>query len=276
YDSLAQDTRQVLKTLIPKEAEVQTQAGQCYLMRILPYRTLENVIEGAVLTFVEITEQKRLQEAEQHYRQLFEIIADAVIIGNLQARFLDCNGAALRLYGYSREEFLSLGAADIVHPADHLGIQKIQERALAGEIVTLEALHRHKDGRTIAVESTVSRIEYRQEPAFFTIVRDITGRKETEQNLRRLATIVADANDAIIVQDFEGQILAWNPAAERIYRTRVQQLATGEAVESFETQRIVKDGRILDIALTATALVDAAGKPYAIATTERDITKRQA
>ena len=65
YDRLVPDTRAVLDTLIPKEAEVQTQDGQWYQMRIQPYRTLENVIEGAVLTFVDITRQKELQERLQ-------------------------------------------------------------------------------------------------------------------------------------------------------------------------------------------------------------------
>jgi two-component system CheB/CheR fusion protein len=48
---------------VPKELEVQTQAGTWYLLRIRPYRTLENVIEGAVITFTEITEMKKAQAA---------------------------------------------------------------------------------------------------------------------------------------------------------------------------------------------------------------------
>ena len=54
YDSLVEDTREVLDTLIPKEVEVKTSEGKLYKMHIQPYRTLENVIEGAVLTFVNL------------------------------------------------------------------------------------------------------------------------------------------------------------------------------------------------------------------------------
>lgn len=54
----------------------------------------------------------------------------------------------------------------------------------------------------------------------------------------------------------------------------VEKLAKGEIVASFETQRIAKDGEVLDVWLTVTALVDDAGQPYAVATTERDITQR--
>jgi two-component system CheB/CheR fusion protein len=62
YDNLAEDTREVLETLIPRELDVRTAEGRWYSMRIQPYRTVDNVIEGAVLTFVDITDARRLQE----------------------------------------------------------------------------------------------------------------------------------------------------------------------------------------------------------------------
>jgi two-component system CheB/CheR fusion protein len=61
YNRLGEDVRSVLDSLIPRETEVQTRDGHWYLMRILPYRTVENVIEGAVLTFVDIAAQKRAE-----------------------------------------------------------------------------------------------------------------------------------------------------------------------------------------------------------------------
>ncbi len=63
YGSLKEDTQAVLNNLIPKDLEVQSTEGRWYTMRIQPYRTLENVIEGAVLTFVDITTARKLQEA---------------------------------------------------------------------------------------------------------------------------------------------------------------------------------------------------------------------
>ena len=58
YDRLAEDARVVLDTLIPHEIEVQSSMGRWYMLRILPYRTLDEVIEGIVLTFVDHTESK--------------------------------------------------------------------------------------------------------------------------------------------------------------------------------------------------------------------------
>ncbi len=304
YDRLVEDAKAVLDTLIPREAEVHTAAGQWYLMRILPYRTVENVIEGAVLTFVKITDQKRLQEtlsqSEQRYRLLFESVTDAVIVSDLQDKMIDCNSAALRSYGYDREEFLGLKRTDIVHPDYQSLLKEQQEKLLDGTSVVYESIHRRKDAKLIAVEVHVGKIEYQRQPAFLAVVRDVTGRQEVKKQLSQLAAIVRDSCDAVIVQDFGGTILAWNPAAQKLYgwhehealaqgislymppakraelSALIGQLNRGETVEPFETERLTKDGRSLTVWLTATALVDATGKPYAITTIERDITPHQA
>lgn len=72
YNSLVADVQTVLDTLIPKEVDVQTQDGKYYTMRILPYRTLDNVIEGAVITFVDITETVRTREALREANALLQ------------------------------------------------------------------------------------------------------------------------------------------------------------------------------------------------------------
>jgi two-component system CheB/CheR fusion protein len=114
---------------------------------------------------------------------------------------------------------------------------------------------------------------------------------------RRLAVVVYDSHDAITVQDQEGRTLAWNPAAERIYGwseaealtmnirdriqekqreeefTRVQQLARADVLEPYRTERLAKDGRIVHVWLTATALVNETDEMYAVATTEREAVK---
>lgn len=61
YTGLVQDVQAVLDTLVSKEVETQTRAGAWYLLRIIPYRTVENVIEGVVVTFVDITDHKKIQ-----------------------------------------------------------------------------------------------------------------------------------------------------------------------------------------------------------------------
>ncbi|MDR3672714.1 MAG: chemotaxis protein CheB [Holophaga sp.] len=82
YDQLVPDLQRVLDTLQPKEVEVRTPAGRCFTMQLQLYRTLDNVIEGAVITFVETTERKRveaaLRDCEERLRQLGEPVSAGV------------------------------------------------------------------------------------------------------------------------------------------------------------------------------------------------------
>ena len=61
YPELADDAHEVLRTLVKVEKQISTQAGNWYKARILPYRTFENLIDGVVITFSDITESKKLE-----------------------------------------------------------------------------------------------------------------------------------------------------------------------------------------------------------------------
>ncbi len=127
---------------------------------------------------------------------------------------------------------------------------------------------------------------------------DITARMMSEAESHRLATVLRDSNDAVLLLDFDGRITTWNSGAARMYgysearalqmnildivpkehhdemRQLLQRIGRGERVESFESCRITSDGRVLDVWLTVTALLDHRGIPLCVATTERDITNR--
>jgi two-component system CheB/CheR fusion protein len=75
YDHLVADVHTVLDTLVPKENEVQTTEGKWYTLRIQLYRTLDNVIEGAVITFVDISATKRAEAEGREYESLFRQLA---------------------------------------------------------------------------------------------------------------------------------------------------------------------------------------------------------
>lgn len=127
---------------------------------------------------------------------------------------------------------------------------------------------------------------------------DVSQMKQAAERMRRLATVLLDSNDALTVHDFDGRITAWNRGAVRMYgyseaealgmnilqlapeehrqefRALIERLHRGERVESWETQRVCQDGRILEVWLTVTTLRDEAGQPNAVATTERDISEQ--
>ncbi len=125
---------------------------------------------------------------------------------------------------------------------------------------------------------------------------EITARVQAEAESRRLATAMRDSNDAVTVQMSDGRLIFWNRGAERMYGYSqaealqmnvrdlvpeqiretalaiIHRIIEGNESESLETQRVTKDGRILDVWLTVSKLVDEAGQVIAVATTERDVT----
>ena len=105
YDRLVPDVQEVLDSLVPKEIEVQTHTGAWFLLGIRPYRTLENVIEGAVVTFVDITQMKKAQvELRETLRRMAVVVRDsrdAITVQDLGGRILAWNPEAERMYGWS-------------------------------------------------------------------------------------------------------------------------------------------------------------------------------
>jgi two-component system CheB/CheR fusion protein len=78
HSTLAQDVQQVLDRLVTVEANIQTTEGEWYAMRIMPYRTLDNYISGAVITFTDITDLKNLEAQLDVSRRLAESIVETV------------------------------------------------------------------------------------------------------------------------------------------------------------------------------------------------------
>jgi two-component system CheB/CheR fusion protein len=122
YDSLAADAQAVLDTLIPRETAVQTAAGPWYTMRMQPYRTLNNVIEGAVITFVDITETVRARDTLRQANELLRLAVvvrdayDAITVQDLNGRMLAWNPGAVRLYGWSEAEALRMNVRERIPP----------------------------------------------------------------------------------------------------------------------------------------------------------------
>ena len=122
YDRLVADTQVVLDTLAPKEVEVKTTAGKSYLLRIQPYRTLDNVIEGAVLSFVDITEIVKTRYALYKTNELLRLAVvvrdaqDAITVQDLDGRILAWNPGAARMYGWSEAEALLMNTRDRIPP----------------------------------------------------------------------------------------------------------------------------------------------------------------
>ena len=135
YENLYADTKTVLDTLVRKEIDVQSQAGNWYSMRIMPYRTTDNIIDGVVITFVDVTEVKT---AEKLIRQLATIVSDsndAIMIQDLTGIIISWNKGAEKRYGYSEEEALKMNIAHFATDDKRLETLKLIEPLKAGKII---------------------------------------------------------------------------------------------------------------------------------------------
>ena len=109
YDDVHQDVRRVLATLATVEQEVRTRDGRVHLMRLRPYRTADNRIEGVVLTFHDITTRRdaelRSRQADERLRLLIESAIDYAIFTTAEdGRIESWNLGAERLFGYTAED----------------------------------------------------------------------------------------------------------------------------------------------------------------------------
>ncbi len=185
YEHLVADTQEVLNTLIPWEQNVQTRDGDWFSLRILPYRTTDNVIEGVVISFVDISKIKQAEEALQKANDQLRLAVvvrdahDAVTVQDLTGRIIAWNPAAVRMYGWSEAEALMLNTRERIPPA-------LREGALA----------------------------------------------------------------------------------------TLTQLSQAEVLAPYRTQRLAKDGTVVKVSIISTALLNADGDMYAIATTEREVARK--
>ncbi len=108
YLRLPEDALQVLKTLIPKQEEVWTRDRRCFTMRILPYRTVENVIDGVVVTFMDITERKimetKVREALRYSETMVNTVREALVVLDEDLRVTSTNRSFHRTFNLTQEQ----------------------------------------------------------------------------------------------------------------------------------------------------------------------------
>jgi len=163
YDRLVADVQAVLDDLLPREVEVQTQARAWFLLRIRPYRTLENVIEGGVITFTDITQQKLAQsvlfEHEALRRMAFVMrdARDAITVQDLDGSILAWNREATELYGWSEAEALGMNIRSMIPKACRDEALALVRRLSQQEVLVPFRMERtRKDGGTVEISLTAT------------------------------------------------------------------------------------------------------------------------
>lgn len=181
YEDMVKDIKEVLQTLIFKELYVKTKDGKHYIMRIVPYRTIDNIIDGAVITFVDITALKQLErslrESGKRYHDLYESIKDGIAMCDMKGNFLDCNQAYADMLGYTKEEIKKLTFYQITPKKWH----EIENNIIKEQLIVkgysgeYQKEYIKKDGTVfpIALRAWIIKDENGESTGIWGIVRDI-------------------------------------------------------------------------------------------------------
>ena len=220
---LSADARQVLERLAPIEREVSLAGGKWFLLRLLPYRGMDDHIGGVAASFIDITNRKQAEEARLWLSAVVASSMDAIIGFTTERLILSWNAAAERIFGYRAEEAigqpLSLLAAARGAEQDRVADPLRDGRAVA----SVETVGRRKDGTEIHVALSISPVRDAHARAIggAAIARDINQQRQAAEALRsseeRLRLVVENASDyAIFSTDLAGRITSWNRGAQRL------------------------------------------------------------
>jgi PAS domain S-box-containing protein len=312
--------------------------GATYALR-LPFLIIIAFFFGFIVETTIKDKEKSVRESEDKYRQLFSTESDAIVIFDEETTLVkEINDAALNLYGYDREEFLQLKAADIL--ADPGKAAHDEKEIIDGNTRNiLLQYHKKKDGTLFPSEVSSGAFVFQNRRMISTIIRDISKRIQAEKELKKhrhhleglvkertslLSSAVTklkreieqrkQAKDAlreskeqyrlsleatpdpIVVYDIEGKASYVNPAFEQTFgwssdevlgkpidfelnenltesKDVIKRMLKEEKIQSFETRRLTKDRRLLDIQISSSLFRNQEGKPAGSIMIFRDITK---
>ncbi|MBC7801128.1 MAG: PAS domain S-box protein, partial [Gemmatimonadaceae bacterium] len=184
-DGLGQDVQQVLRGLVPIEREVEVEDSDIsYLMQVRPYRDLNDVINGAVVTFVDISERKRHEQARSRLAAIVDGSQDAIISHGRDGIVTSWNAAATQLFGYPDTEAIGRPMSVLLDSAMPGEWPRLLDRLDAGErIPRFDSARTARDGRTIQVSVTISPVRALGGPIIgaSVVARDVSERKAAEE-----------------------------------------------------------------------------------------------
>ena len=183
---------EVMDTVTAREELVRDRAGRWYSLRLRPYRTLDNRIDGVVMMLVDIHSVKEAEESVRRSAERLAILHDQAPLGirevDLEGRYLQVNQQYCAITGYDREELLGKKFTEFLPQEDCAQSEELSKKVLRGEIPSYreERRHHHKSGRSIWVEvhGFAVRDASGQPVSGMAFVQDITERRSADAELR--------------------------------------------------------------------------------------------
>ena len=281
------------------------------LSNVEPLFDADGALIGAVNCFHDISDlaaaEDRLRDDEQRFRDVFEAMPIAIYTTDADGRITFFNEAAVALAGRRPElgsdqwcvswRLYTADGTPLPHDQCPMAVTLREQRPVRD----VEAIAERPDGSRVRFLPFPTPLfdRHRRLTGAVNMLLDITDRHAAAVESARLAAIVASSDDAIISKTLDGTIRSWNAGAARIFgyaaeemigqpilriippelhgeeKQIVARLRRGERIEHFETVRLAKDGRRLDISLTVSPVRDKVGKIVGASKVARDITERK-
>ena len=254
---------------------------------------------------MDVTSAKQASEAsvrnEERYRAIVETTPECVKIVDRNGTLLHMNSAGLAMIGAKNADaVIGKDVYQLVAPEDREKFREFNERVCRGEkgslefdIIGIRGVRRHMETHGAPLQNADGTT------VLLGVTRDITPRSEAEKMQRRLAAIIESSEDAIASKDLNGIITSWNKSAERLFGYKAEEIIgqpvttiippelhndepkilgkirAGERIEHFQTVRLHKNGRLIDVSLTVSPIRDDQGKIVGAAKIVRDVTRQK-
>lgn len=247
--------------------------------------------------------QIKLKTSEEMFRSVVESAIDGIITTNMSGKVVFANKSFQKIFQYSEDEvlgenvekFIPLRLRDKYH-------QQMDQFRRTGEhqlLGTFESMGLRKDGKEFPFEISITNWEGNGQIFTTSIIREISYRKNAEKTRAILSAIVESSTESIIGMDLDGKVLSWNKGSEQTYGYLAEEvlgksgsvifpndsdefnqileiIASGEKIDHYETNRITKEGKIIDVSLTVSPIKDKSGKIIGLSAIARDITREKA
>ncbi len=304
-DALAAE---VIASVREQEREVRDKAGRWHSLRVRPYMTLDNKIDGAVLVLVDIDALKASEQAitvaRDYAENTIETVREPLLVLDKDLRVESANRAFYRVFKVEPRAAIGKWIYDLGNRQwDIPRLRELLEEILP-QNTTMDNFHVEYEfedlgRRTMLLNARRMHDPQRKTERVLLAIEDITERRQMEDESARLAAIVASSEDAIISKSLDGVITSWNKGAAHLFGYSadeiigkpvtvlipqdhleeepeiLRRIRSGQAVEQYETVRRHKDGSLLDISLTVSPLRDAAGAVIGASKIARDITAQK-
>jgi PAS domain S-box-containing protein len=244
---------------------------------------------------------RTLMPDTQLFRDVFNASPVGIAVEDFDGQPLFVNPAFCSFLGFSEEELRNKHCVDSSPPEDAQKDWVLFQQLRAGSIdhYQLEKRYFRKDGSLVWGRLNISLLNGRLSPLVLAMVEDITDKKRAEEALLRNVAIVESSEDAIASGTLDGIIVSWNTGAQHLYgyteaeavgkpitmilppelrdeeKKILETVRVGGHISQFETVRVAKTGKRINVSLTISPIKDSSGRMVGVSGIARDITERK-